>query len=153
MQKTWYKLLKENNDGHKVGHVNATSALLKLLRLRLTLRSPGRSDLVPGTTTAFALALIHASPPTGVVAFRLNALALTSLALEPADAAVVPVVAVAFPRRPETSVGSREGVGDAARAFCRCCCERVLIEVALRGGKDFSSTLDMPGAPTGAVWV
>ena len=36
-----------------------TSAALKLLRRRLMGRSPGRSDFVPGTTTADALFVIQ----------------------------------------------------------------------------------------------
>lgn len=38
-----------------------TSAELKLLRLRLTLLSPGRADFVAGTTTAEAFVVIQAS--------------------------------------------------------------------------------------------
>jgi hypothetical protein len=42
-----------------------TSAELKLLRRRLTLLSPGRADLVAGTTTALAFVVIQASPVPG----------------------------------------------------------------------------------------
>ena len=53
-----------------------TSAELKLLRLRLTLLSPGRPDLVAGTMTTDALFVIHASD---VVPTRLTAALATSL--------------------------------------------------------------------------
>ena len=52
-----------------------TSAELKLLRLRLTLLSPGRSDLVAGNTTTDALFVIHASdvvPTLLTVAFVMS---------------------------------------------------------------------------------
>lgn len=53
-----------------------TSAELKLLRLRLTLLSPGRADFVAGITTADVLFLIHASD---VVPARFTVALATSL--------------------------------------------------------------------------
>ena len=81
-----------------------TSAALKLLRLLRILRNSGRSDFVPGTTTADGFVFIHASD-------------WFALPFAPALAVVAggTPLAVLF-RLLAASVGSLEGVGDVGRA-------------------------------------
>jgi len=57
-------------------HHATTSAELKLLRLRLTLLSPGRADFVAGTITADGLLVSHASD---VLPVRFTVVFATSL--------------------------------------------------------------------------
>ena len=90
------------------GHAT-TSAALKLLRRRLTLRRPGRSPLLfPGLTTAFTPFFIHSLP--------------LARAAETLSATVLRLLTDAWwpcAGRFGTSVGSLDGEGDAGRAVRR----------------------------------
>jgi hypothetical protein len=91
----------------QIRHHATTSAALKLLRRRLIGRRPGRSDLVPGTTTAAALCVIQS-----------DACAALTMAAIAAGLSCTEVVDWWFPRRVGASVGSREGTGDGGGRGC-----------------------------------
>ena len=95
---------------HEAGQGHATtSAALKLLRRRLTLRRPGRSPLLfPGLTTAFAPFFIHSLPlPRSAETLSATLLRLLTDAWCPCAG------------RFGTRVGSLDGEGDAGRAVRR----------------------------------
>lgn len=105
-----------------------TSAELKLLRLRLTFLSPGRSDLDPGLTTAAAFVFIHASDVGAVVPFLRVALVATSLSDD-----------VWCGLR---SVGNRDGIGEGGGLGRRDCagatgCLTSAVVLAVVGAADF----------------
>lgn len=100
-----------------------TSALLKLLRLRRTLRKPGRSLFDAGSMTWLAFAVIHASSlPASLPAFILAAV-VTSFK-------ECAVVWWAGRLGADTNVGRREGVVGVRRP--------VGAGVLLRGGWPFA---------------
>lgn len=81
-------------------HYATTSAALKLLRRRRTLLSPGLSDLDPGTTTALALFVIHASEAAPAI------LSVTAEATSLSEFVALCV------RLAGMRVGNRDGVGE-----------------------------------------
>jgi hypothetical protein len=95
-----------------------TSAALKLLRRRLTLRRPGLPDLVEGVRTADALFVIHASEGLVGVAHC----CATASAREAEG--LCSLLAV-------TRVGRRDGVGmGSCVEFCRVCAEAATAALA-----------------------
>ena len=101
---------KSNPNGESWNHGHATtSAALKLLRRRLTLRKPGRSPLLfPGLTTAFTPFFIHSL-----------ALARCAGTLSVTSPRLLTDVWCPCLGRFGTSVGSLDGEGEAGRAVRR----------------------------------
>jgi len=95
-----YDRFQLDNNSEIRAHHATTSAALKLLLRRRTLLNPGLSDLDPGTTTALALFVIHASEA---------APAILSVAAEATSLSECVALCV---RLAGISVGNRDGVGE-----------------------------------------
>jgi len=116
-------------------HHATTSAELKLLRRRRTFLSPGLSDLDPGTTTALALFVIHASEARP---------AFLSIV---AEATSLSEFAALCDRLAGIRVGSRDGVGEGgARGGRRAA------GVTARAGPTTVFRADVPAASLGILF-